>query len=75
LGWEILEVSNPMEGFLAKEWEKSILDFLTGLGIELGNPNIAGTYSGYTENWYKRDLSITSIKELMRLTDEFEAKK
>ena len=72
LGWEILEVSNPMDGLLAKEWEKSILDFLTGLGIELGNPNIAGTYSGYTETWYKRDLSITSIKELMRLTEEYE---
>ena len=72
LGWEILEVSNPMDGLLAKEWEKSILDFLRGSGIELGNPNIAGTYSGYTETWYKRDLPITSIKKLMGLTAEFE---
>ena len=72
LGWEVIEISNPMDGFLAKEWEKSILDFLRGSGIELGNPKIAGTYSGYTETWYKRDLQIKSIKELMRLTEEFE---
>ncbi len=72
LGWEILEVSYPMDGLLAKEWEESILDFLRGSGIDLGNPNIAGTYSGYTETWYKGDLPITSIKELMRLTEEFE---
>jgi plastocyanin len=72
LGWEVLEISNPMEGFLAKEWEKSILDFLRSSGIELGNPNIAGTYSGYTETWYKRDLPIKSIKDLMRLTEKFE---
>jgi hypothetical protein len=72
LGWEVVEISDPMEGFLAKEWEKSILDFLTGSGIELGNPKIAGTYSGYTETWYQRDLPVKSIKELMRLTEEFE---
>ncbi len=72
LGWEVVEISDPMEGFLAKEWEKSILDFLTGSGIELGNPKIAGTYSGYTETWYQRDLPVKSIKELMQLTEEFE---
>lgn len=74
LGWEVLEVSNPMDGLLAKEWEKSILGFLRDSGFELGNPDIAGTYSGYTETWYKRDLNVTSIKELMRLTEEFEEK-
>lgn len=73
LGWEILEVSYPMDGLLAREWEKSILDFLRGSGINLGNPNIAGTYSGYTETWYKADLPITSIKELMQMTEEFES--
>lgn len=72
LGWETLELSNPMDGLLAKEWEKSILEFLRDSGIELGNPNIAGTYSGYTETWYKKDLPVASIKELMRLTEEFE---
>jgi hypothetical protein len=74
IGWEVLEVSNPMDGLLAKEWEKSILGFLRESGFELGNPDIAGTYSGYTETWYKRDLNVTSIKELMRLTEEFEEK-
>jgi hypothetical protein len=28
LGWEVVEVSNAMDGLLAKSWEKSILDFI-----------------------------------------------
>ncbi len=75
LGWEVVEISNSMDGLLAKEWEKSILSFLRDSGVELGNPDIAGNYSGYTETWYKRDLNITSIKELMRMTEKFEQSK
>ena len=72
LGWEVIEISNPMEGIMAKAWEKSILDFLNTRGIKLGDPKIAGKYSGYTESWPERDFPVKSIKDLMRLTEEFE---
>jgi hypothetical protein len=72
LGWEVVEVSNTMDGLLAKSWEKSILDFLKKSGIKLGDAKIAGPYSGYTEAWREKDLPVKSIKELMRLTEEFE---
>jgi hypothetical protein len=61
-----------MEGIMAKSWEKSILDFINKSGVKLGDPKIAGTYSGYTETWRENDFPVKSIKELMRLTEEFE---
>jgi hypothetical protein len=72
LGWEVIEISNSMEGIMAKSWEKSILDFINKSGVKLGDPKIAGTYSGYTETWRENDFPVKSIKELMRLTEEFE---
>ena len=72
LGWEVIEISNSMEGIMARSWEKGILEFLRDTGIKLGDSKIAGTYSGYTETWRSSDFQVTSIKELMRLTKEFE---
>jgi hypothetical protein len=75
LGWDVVEVSKTMDGLLAKSWEKSILDFIKQSGIKLGDTKIAGTYSGYTEAWREKDLPVKSIKELMRLTEEYEENK
>jgi hypothetical protein len=72
LGWEVVEISESMDGLMAKSWEKSILDFIKKKGIKLGDAKIAGTYSGYTETWRENDFPVKSIKELMRLTEEFE---
>jgi hypothetical protein len=72
LGWEILEIRGPMDGHLTQEWETAILRMLKARGADLGNASIAGKYSGYSEAWSKLTFEAKSIKELMRLTEEFE---
>ncbi len=73
LGWEVTEVRGPMDGHLTQQWETSMLRMLRARGADLGNINIAGKYSGYSEAWSKSTFEAKSIKELMRLTEEFEA--
>jgi hypothetical protein len=44
-------------------------------GADLSNSDIAGKFDGYSEAWSKSTFSTKSIKELMRLTEEFEESK
>ena len=39
---------------------------------KLGLPKIAGKFDGYSEAWSRSTFEVKSIKELMRLTEEFE---
>lgn len=71
-GWELLELRGPMDGHLARQWETAILQMLKGTGADVLNEKIAGKFDGYSEAWSKATLPIESLKELMRLTDEFE---
>ena len=73
LGWEILEISGPMDGHLTQNWETSILRMLKARGADLSNAKIAGKFDGYSEAWSKSTFEVKSIKELMRLTEEFES--
>jgi hypothetical protein len=61
-----------MDGLLAKEIESSILAMLKAKGADLSNAEIAGKFDGYSEAWSKSTFEAKSIKELMRLTEEFE---
>jgi hypothetical protein len=71
-GWEIIEIRGPMDGLVAREWETSILRFLKANGADLSNSKIAGKFDGYSEAWSKSTFDVTSIMDLMRLTEEFE---
>ena len=71
-GWEEIEIRGPIDGQLAKDWEKSILLMLKAKGADLSNEKIAGRFDGYSEAWSKSTFEVNSIKELMRLTEEFE---
>jgi hypothetical protein len=71
-GWEIIEIRGPMDGLVAREWETSILRFLKANGADLSNAKIAGKFDGYSEAWSKSTFEAKSIKELMRLTEDFE---
>ena len=75
LGWELLELRGPMDGHLTQQWETSILRMLKAKGADLSNSKIAGKFDGYTEAWSKSTFQVNSIKELMRLTEEFEEPK
>ena len=72
-GWELIEIRGPMDGHLTKKWEKAILRMLKANGADLANEKIAGKFDGYSEAWSKSTFEVNSIKELMRLTEEFEA--
>ena len=72
LGWEILETRGPIDGQLARDWETSILKMLRAKKVDLGSDKIAGKFDGFSEAWNKAKFQVESIKELMRLTEEFE---
>lgn len=74
LGWEVLQIRGPMDGHLTQQWETAILRMLKAKGADLSNSEIAGKFDGYSEAWSKSTFEAKSIKELMRLTEEFEAK-
>jgi hypothetical protein len=71
-GWEVSEIRGPIDGLLTQQWEKAILRMLKAKGADLSNMEIAGKFDGYTEAWGKSTFPVKSIKELMRLTEEFE---
>ena len=72
-GWELVELRGPMDGHLTQQWETAILRMLKAKGADLSNSKIAGKFDGYSEAWSKPTFEVKSIKELMRLTEEFEA--
>ena len=74
LGWETKELRGPMDGHLTQQWETAILRMLKAKGADLSNSKIAGKFDGYSEAWSKSTFPVKSIKELMRLTEEFEEK-
>jgi len=72
LGWDVIENRGPMDGHLTQQWETAILRMLKAKGADLSNKEIAGKFDGYSEAWSKSTFPVKSIKELMRLTEEFE---
>jgi hypothetical protein len=72
LGWELLELRGPMDGHLAQQWETAILRMLKAKGADLSNESIAGKFDGYSEAWSTSTFEVKSIKELMRMTEEYE---
>ena len=71
-GWKVLELRGPMDGHLTQQWETAILRMMKANGADLSNRKIAGKFDGYSEAWSKSTFPVKSIKELMRLTEEFE---
>ena len=71
-GWKVLELRGPIDGQLTQQWETAILRMLKAKGADLSNSKIAGKFDGYSEAWSKSKFPVKSIKELMRLTEEFE---
>jgi hypothetical protein len=72
IGWELREMRGPMDGHLARQWETAMLRMLKAKGADLANAKIAGKFDGYSEAWSKSTFEVNSIKELMRMTNNFE---
>jgi hypothetical protein len=71
-GWEVIEIRGPMDGHLTQQWEMAILRMLKAKGADLSNEKIAGKFDGYSEAWSKSTFKVSSIKDLMKLTEKFE---
>lgn len=72
LGWVVTEVRGPMDGHLTNQWETAILRMLRFRKADLANSQIAGKFDGYSEAWSESTFPVKSIKEIMRMTEEFE---
>ena len=70
-GWRLIEIRGPFDGLLARNLETAILRMLKANGADLSNAKIAGKFDGYSEAWSKSRFEVKSIRELMRLTEEF----
>ena len=75
LGWKIIELRGPSDGHSTQQWETAILRMLKAKGADLSNEKIAGKFDGYSEAWSKSKFEANSIKELMKLTEEYEEEK
>jgi hypothetical protein len=71
-GWAVVDIRGPMGGLITRKWEVSILEMLKNSGAKFLTGEEIGKFSGYTEAWKKETFPVESIKELMRLTDDFE---
>ena len=72
LGWDVLEVRGPMDGYLTQQWETAILRMLKAKGADLSNDKIAGKFDGYSEAWSKSKFDVRTIRQLMTLTESYE---
>ena len=71
-GWEVLEITESMEGKATRQMETQILRMLKKRGLRLTPENIAGRFDGYTESWIKDLLPVASIQELLNLVEDKE---
>jgi hypothetical protein len=71
-GWEVIEIRGPMDGHVTQQWETAILRMLKAKGADLSNDKIAGKFDGYSEAWSRSIFNVVSIRELMKLTEDWE---
>lgn len=72
--WEVIEIRGPMDGYLTRDWETSILATLGLMGVKVGPSDVAGKFDGYTEAWRMSDYNPKSIVELMKAVTDQEGK-
>ena len=61
-----------MDGELAREIETSVLRMLRASGAQMIKDSDYDQFDGYSESWSMASFNVKSIKELMRLTEEYE---
>ena len=71
-GWTQVDLKGPIKGANARALEKSILTTIKKRGAKIASKSAPRRFDGYTEAWSKTTFEVQSIKELMRLTEEFE---
>lgn len=72
-GWSLIELRGPMEGYLARAWETSMLRFLAKRNLRISKSTDIAKFDGFSESWIRAKFPITSLKELMNLVEDEEA--
>jgi hypothetical protein len=73
-GWKQLDLYGPIPGKIAKNIETKILQYLKSKKVKPASKLGGEKFDGWTEAWSKATFPVESIKELMKLTEEFEEK-
>lgn len=79
-GWEPLDLRGPMDGTSAQDWERSILQMLRALKVELvpsgvsDQPSRTGVSRRLGEAWWADEFKVTKIRALMDAVEEQESK-
>ena len=71
-GWVQIDIIGPIKGSKAKTIERQLLTYLKVKKVKTANKLGGKKFDGWTEAWSKSSFPVKSIKELMRLTEEFE---
>jgi len=71
-GWIKLDLIGPYKGNQVRKFEKEILKFVKSRGAKIIPGKSPKKFDGYSEAWSKSTFPVESIKELMKLTEEFE---
>ena len=77
-GWDPLDIRGPMEGNLAQEWERSILQMLRALKVELApstapdQPSRTGISRRLGEAWWVDEFRAEKVRTLMDAVEQHE---
>ena len=72
-GWSLIELRGPMEGYLARAWETSMLRLLAKRDLRISKSTDIPKFDGFSESWIRSSFPISSLKELMNLVEEEES--
>jgi hypothetical protein len=73
LGWKIIELRGPMDGYTTQELETAVLRMLKKQGAKLSPHEIAGKFDGYSEAWIESSYPVKSIHELLANLRDYES--
>lgn len=64
-GWKLLDLLGPIDGLLARNWESSILEYVSSKGAIMGKESEEEKFDGYTEAWLKPTFDISNLRTLL----------
>lgn len=73
MGWEIISIRGPIDGYAARKLEVAILRSLKKRKAMLALSAGHKKFSGHTESWTKQSFKVSSLDELLKLVNEDEA--
>ena len=64
-GWVLLDLIGPIDGLLARNWERSILEYVASNGGIMGKASGVKKFDGYTESWLRSSFIVTNLRSVM----------